>query len=765
MLKRKMLRDIKGNFAQFFSIFVLSLVAMWCYTGFQSNIIGGTKARKDFNSSTNFSDGWIYGADMTQQQADNVSKLDKVNDVQLRSQTLGKADEDHNSAEIYCYFQSDSVVTRPYTMKGEDYDPGDESGVWLFYRFADKWGLKVGDKFSVHVLGQDIEKEIKGLVITPEYEFACASTDADTDFHNIGFAYFSLGVLPQDKQSFNQIVFTCEGDPLKLESQISDALDGNYAFIGDRKSIDGYNRLTDELDQHDSFSYIFSGVFVAIALLVITTTMKRMVACQRTQIGTLNALGMKNRKIMAHYLSFSIVSSVLGCIAGILLGIFTLGKLMVDMFGGEYYSVPNWSAGYDMKSIVLSLVIVLVCTLTAYLSCRRILKIHPSEALRPAATKTAKSCVFEKLPFWKKLGFNARYNLRDVSRSKMRAVMGIFGTMMGMLVMTLGLGAYDTVGYVRQWYFEDIQNYNTQVLLKDDCTLEQAQQLQIEFGGELVAMDMISVAADSHPVSDDIISCKLAVTEGKQLFRVSDRDLNIGSLEKGKVALTMKQADKLKLKVGDKVYWKTATGDKWIESEIGLISRHPSVTGISMLREDYEKEGFEFRPSMLVSKDDCSGAKGRDYITAVHSMSDLKKAFDKSMEVMDLLVYFMIFFALLLIIIVLYNSGNLSFNEREKEFATLKVLGFQSRAIRRLISAQNLWLSVIGVILGTPLGSVALQAMMDSNGDAIDWPCRIHWYTYLLAAAFVMGVSVLVGFMFSKRIRRIDMVGVLKGVE
>ncbi len=343
--------------------------------------------------------------------------------------------------------------------------------------------------------------------------------------------------------------------------------------------------------------------------------------------------------------------------------------------------------------------------------------------------------------------------------------MGVFGTMMGMMVVSIGLGAYDTLGYVRSWYFDDIQNYTTQVLLKDSCTLEQAQQLQIEFGGELIAMDMISIAADSHPVSDDIISCKLAVTEGKQLFRVSDRQLNIGSLEKGKVALTMKQADKLKLKVGDKVYWKAVTGDKWIESEIGLISRHPSITGISMLREDYEKEGFEFKPSMLVSKDDCTGAKGRDYITAVHSMSDLKKAFDKSMEIMDLLVYFMIFFSLLLIIVVLYNSGNLSFNEREKEFATLKVLGFQSQRIRRLISTQNLWLSVLGVILGTPLGSVALQAMMDSNGDAIDWPCKIHWYTYLLAAAFVMGVSVLVGFMFSKRIKRIDMVGVLKGME
>ena len=187
--------------------------------------------------------------------------------------------------------------------------------------------------------------------------------------------------------------------------------------------------------------------------------------------------------------------------------------------------------------------------------------------------------------------------------------------------------------------------------------------------------------------------------------------------------------------------------------------------GITMLREDYEALGFEFRPQMLVSKQSCEGAEELPFVSAVHSMSDLKAAFDKSMEIMDLLVYFMVFFACLLIIVVLYNSGNLSFNEREKEFATLKVLGFKSSAIRRLISVQNLWLSVIGVILGIPLGQAPLQAMMDSNGDQIDWPCYISPLTYVIAAVFVMLVSVIVGFMFQKRIKKIDMVEVLKGME
>ena len=513
-----------------------------------------------------------------------------------------------------------------------------------------------------------------------------------------------------------------------------------------------------------SKAFAFTATFFAIALLVIITTMKRMITQQRTQIGTLNALGMKKRKIMLHYLSFSFVLSVIGSALGIVLGVLTFGRMMVNMFS-QFYTLPDWQPGFNYKSIVVAAVLVMICTGTSYLSCRKILKIHPSEALRPAAAKTAKPCIFEKLPFWDKLSFNVRYNLRDISRSKMRAFMGVFGTCMGMMIMELGLGAYDTVDYVRDWYFRDIQNYEYQVILNDNCTPEQAEILKTETDGELVAMDAISISAKEHPTSDDIISCKLAVTEGEQLYCVSDPELNTQPIPEGTVALTMKQAKKLRLSEGDRVFWKTTTGSEWHESKIGLISRHPNITGITMLRKDYESAGMTFRPVMLVSKNDCESLVDRECVSAVHSMTDLIAAFDKMMEIMNLLVYFMVVFAVLLIVIVLYNSGNLSFNEREKEFATLKVLGFKSSAIRRLLSTQNLWLSVLGVICGLPLGRVPLQAMMDSNGDAVDWPCYIAPSTFLIAAVFVMTVSVLVSFLFSRRIRKIDMVEVLKGME
>lgn len=135
------------------------------------------------------------------------------------------------------------------------------------------------------------------------------------------------------------------------------------------------------------------------------------------------------------------------------------------------------------------------------------------------------------------------------------------------------------------------------------------------------------------------------------------------------------------------------------------------------------------------------------------------------MELMYVMVYIMVMFSALLVVIVLYNSGNLSFNERVKEFATLKVMGFQSKRIRRLISMQNLCLSVIGVLVGAQFGRMVLQSMFDSNGDSFDYQAVISLPYYILAGAFVLIVSCLVSFMFSKRIKKLDMVEVLKGME
>ena len=196
-----------------------------------------------------------------------------------------------------------------------------------------------------------------------------------------------------------------------------------------------------------------------------------------------------------------------------------------------------------------------------------------------------------------------------------------------------------------------------------------------------------------------------------------------------------------------------------------MIYRCSDTQGIAMLREDYEETGAEYTPTLLMSNQKPENTKDKDYIISVSSKPDMEKAYENSMSMVNLMVYMMIGFSSIMIIVVLYNSGSLSFNERIKELATLKVMGFRSGRIRQLLSVQNLWLSLVGIVIGIPLGNVSLNAMMNSNGENFDYMLKLPMIDYVLSGILVMAVSMLVSFMFSERIRKLDMVEVLKGCE
>ena len=203
-----------------------------------------------------------------------------------------------------------------------------------------------------------------------------------------------------------------------------------------------------------------------------------------------------------------------------------------------------------------------------------------------------------------------------------------------------------------------------------------------------------------------------------------------------------------------------------IRDRVGTIYRSLESQGIAYLREDYEKTGAEYTPSFLMTDDKAAKDKADlDYVTGVNSKSEMQAAYESSMEIMNMMVGMMAVFSILMIVVVLYNSGVLSFHERVKEFATLKVLGLRSSKIRRILSMQNLWLSIIGIIIGAPLGNVSLNAMINTNGENFDYNLMLAPVDYVIAGIFVMIISMLVSFMFSKRIRKLDMVETLKGVE
>ena len=202
---------------------------------------------------------------------------------------------------------------------------------------------------------------------------------------------------------------------------IDKSIDRDYSAIVDRKSIPGLARLDSELEQHQSFSYLFVIIFVGIAILVIATSMGRMVEQQRTQIGTMNALGLKRHKIMRHYISFSLVVSVVGVVLGLLVGTLWGSPAVIGMFA-NWYVVPGLHSVFHPMYLIIAAGIVAVCVLASYISCRKLLRIKPAEALRPAAPKKGKKCILRDCHS-EKLSFTSQYNLRDISRAKLRSFM------------------------------------------------------------------------------------------------------------------------------------------------------------------------------------------------------------------------------------------------------------------------------------------------------------------------------------------------------
>lgn len=828
MLLRKTLREIRKNCGQFISIFLLAAIAIMLFTTFQSSTTGADIAFSRMEKKTNIADVWMYGEDFRSSDLKAVRELDDVKDAQLRTSVTAKSVKQGN-AQVDVYLQDENRVSKPEVLDGRDFDAEDTDGLWLSVTFAKAWDLKVGDRFAYKYNGVTVEKTIRGLIASPEYIYQCASEDLDTDLKNIAYVWMPYKGFPvrkyiesqiksgkltasdildgkdiakntdvfdkmkdqlkavgltadditknmmldyvddlsdsrlYDMIPYTQLIFTTDrSDVFDMESEISGAIDGNYAVYIDSDSIPGIKKFQDEMNQHRQFSFGFCAIFMLIALLVIVTSMKRMVSQQRTQIGTMNAMGMKRHKIVLHYVSYSFIVSLAGSVLGLILGPKVLGRWFVGLFG-SWYTVPGWHEAYSWNFIAMAAVTVIVCCLAAYLSCRKLLKVHPSEALRPAPPKAGKRCIFEHLPFWGKLSFHTQYNLRDISRSKLRTFMAVFGTACGMMLTVCGVGCNDMLDNVENWTFEKLQDYSCEAVLKENITEKQADRLAGRYGGELVMSGSIEIAAERHSDHDSRKTGTLTVTEGKGMYNVTDTSQNVVKLKKGTVAVTMKTAETLGLSEGDTVWWHVYDKNEWHKSEVGLINRNPVVSGLTMLRSDFEKSGEDYEPTMLVTdekiKDDSR------YITAVHDRRTVKESFESNMEMMYLMVYLLMGFSALLVVIVLYNSGNLSFNERVREFATLKVLGYRSERIRRLLTLQNCWLSLIGILIGAPFGRVLLQYMLDSNGDSYDYIAVIGTKSYIIAGAFVLLVSVLVSFMFSKRIKRLDMAGALKGAE
>ena len=258
-------------------------------------------------------------------------------------------------------------------------------------------------------------------------------------------------------------------------------------------------------------------------------------------------------------------------------------------------------------------------------------------------------------------------------------------------------------------------------------------------------------------------SGSLLVLNDTDLITPTDYDWNKIDIADDEVSISQKMADLLGVGIGDTVKWHIVGSDKWVNTKIDKIHADPISQGFIMSSDKLDNLGLNYTPTSIITSEHVD--KNYSAIKSTNSMKDMTSSWDELTESMWLLIYILIFFASLLAVIVLYNLGLLSFTEIEREIATLKVLGFKTSSLRRLLLTQNLWFTSIGFILGLPVGYYILSIMWESSGDSFYILPSISLTNFLLTAIITFALSIIVNLMFSRKIKKLDMVESLKGVE
>lgn len=760
MLIRKTIRDIVKNKVQFLAIFLMMFLGCFLFSGITGEWYGMQQHFESFLKEQHMADAWVMGNGYTEEDVEDLLLDEDILNAQRRA-ALPVSVNEKPDASLVCYITDQNEISVPYTVEGEAYKE-DSSGLWLDKNFADENRLEIGETMTLRYEGMEITGDIKGLVYSPEYIYGAQEGQMTPDHKKFGFVFAGLDCLRQytGMWQWNQLLLSTRGkaDSSRIQDilkQAADSRNGDTVLV--RENHPSVSMLTDEITQHKVVGRIFSAAFLLIAVMIAMTTMHRMLKNQRMQIGVMKALGFGRAKLYVHYASHTGLTCLAGAMFGYAAGVGVLPGV-IYRFLEEMYVLPRWKGILPAYYICLPVVCTAACVFVSLLICRRYLGI------------TAAKCLFGEEIYIGKTGgkergmsFVSRWNLRDISRNRLRSFMTLCGVLGCTALLFGAFGLYDTFTRLTEWTYTKQQAYACRITNLPSKE-EQKEELLHMTDGEYL---MENTAVIQYGSQEKEVS--LTVQESTRYLKLYE-DLNTQGAVKDGIALSRKTAEALGISEGDEVRWKAQGEDTFIRSKVKRIILTPMVQGITILKTDYDKTGQPFVPTAVIGKepeqgrgnsgfgafeDTCTILRQRDMI---HSMDDM-------MEGMIIMISILVAGAVILGSVMLYNLGVLSYMERYREFATLKVLGFYNTRVREIMIQQNVWLTAIGALLGLPAGYVLIVYMLSTVQESLDVPVYIRGFSWVWTVAGTLVLSGVISFLVSLKIHRIDMAEALKAKE
>lgn len=597
--------------------------------------------------------------------------------------------------------------------------------------------------------------------------------------------------LADGKKEYEDAKKDAEDEIAKNQQKLDDAkkeledLEMPEWMVTDREELPEYTDYGDNADRLRNIGQVFPVIFFLVAALISLTTMTRMVEEQRTQIGTLKALGYKKSAIAAKYICYAFFATLLGSVLGMLIGEKIIPYIIITAYGIMYHNVANTiSIDYQPGFALIASTASVVCTVGATLfASGKELQETPASLMRPPAPKEGKRVLLERLTFiWKHLSFSWKSTIRNLFRYKKRLIMTVFGIAGSMGLMLVGFGIQDSISDIAAIQYRELQHYDGMVIEDSDATEEEHAELfeYMKENEQIAHCNRVQMTKISAPKGSSNISIYLFVPESLSEFA---RDVTLKNRITGETyeltdegaAISEKTASLLGLKVGDMIPLKK--GDKEYKVRVAVITENYMSHYLYMTPRVYEQtfgEKPEYENIVFTMQEDCkddlemAGTRilANPGALSISYTSSLASQVDRMLSTLDAVILVLIVSAGMLAFVVLYNLNNINITERQRELATLKVLGFYDGEVSQYVLRENVILTVLGIMFGAVFGILIHRYVITTvEVDAVMFGRNIKPLSFLYSGILTSIFSIVVNGVMHFKLKTIDMVESLKSVE
>lgn len=746
LLNRKLLRDVRHNWTQFLSVFLMAFLSIVVFVGLQGSWRGLQVSLQDYLQKDNLANYWVQGRQINNQDVKKIKSLTGIKDVQAGTRLQLNQGKHHLIVDAY-----QAPITKAHLITGEKYNQN-SNGIWINKEYANQHRLKVGDPLKLTLDSKSVSLSIKGIIQSPNRIYFTGTQEfIAPNYANYGYALIAPRTLTSIFGDQGHNILEIKGTHQQMRHQIERILQGRLVAYYTRATLPEVSNATERVREIRNLSYLFSFIFILLAILAMYTTVRRLIESQTSEIATFKALGFSNTTIGLHYASIGLLVGSLGTIAGALFS--PLISWYVLRTQQKMFSIPHWTIAYTGSALAVMVLVIAICILAAFLAARTATKGLPAKFLRGQEESKARHIILERWSaLWKHCSYASRWAIRDAFINRTRTLMGIIGVAGGMMLMIAGVGMPQSMNHlVKKAYTQDY-SYSRRINLKSPQQFQQKRHHDEQW---------VQTTQDHFSPDDGYNRLLTVVSQGTY---VNMKTIDGKPIENDGLYITHGFAKRAHITKGEKVKVRTFGSNKQLAFKVKGIVASETNQGAYITKHTWTNAGGFYHPTTLLV------GKGvhfnRQVISSSISVNEQKSnAFNFVNNLISIFIL-IIMFGALLIIIVLYNLGSLSFVERTRDYATLRVLGIHRQELRRLTLIENVITTFVGWLIGIPAGIWFLGQYVNTFSTInLEYTRYFDWRTILIASLFVWICSLGTTLFISRKIKKIDMVLSLKGIK